>query len=232
MDTNDIKKLCLKYVYGAALTDAERAVVDDYAKATDGQAYLQECREMKHLLTNVADVKVRPIDHEAMIENFERTVRQSFDRTVFRPVKETYGLPVILGLLACSLIFFDGWSILNAVLLGVSALWLIVTWFQRYYMAKILSKPDLYEYAMTSRRRSDRIIKSLPGRLLIALFVGLAIAVTAFIAYWGYQEFGFLFPAIMVFLLVETLVIIIYQIRQQKRSNREVWDWWEEEIKE
>ena len=50
MDTKETKTLCLKQVYGAALTDAERARVDDYAQTADGRAYLRECQEVKDLL--------------------------------------------------------------------------------------------------------------------------------------------------------------------------------------
>ena len=104
--------------------------------------------------------------------------------------------------------------------------------FQRYYFAKILSRPDLYEYAKASRRRSDRILQSLPGLALVAVFSGLAIAAVSYGAYWGYREFGFIVPAIVIFVLVETVAIVVYQYRKLKRSDPEVWDWWAEEIKE
>jgi hypothetical protein len=232
MDTEEIRTLCLKYIYGAALTEAERALVDDYAQTADGRDYLRECREVKDLLKNVADVQIKPVDHEAMIESFERTVRQTFKQTVFRPRGETYSLPIILGLLAGLLIVLNGWSVIKAVLLGFCVLWLIATWFQRYYFAKILNRPDLYEYAKASRRRSDRILQSLPGLALVAVFSGLAIAAVSYGAYWGYGEFGFIVPAIVIFVLVETVAIFVYQYRKLKRSDPEVWDWWAEEIKE
>ena len=68
MDTKEIKTLCLKHVYGAALTEAERSLVDDYAQTADGEEYLRECREVKGLLKSVADVQIKPGDHEAMVE--------------------------------------------------------------------------------------------------------------------------------------------------------------------
>ena len=232
MDTQEIRTLCLKHVYGAALTEAERALVDVYAQTADGRDYLRECREVKDLLKNVADVQIKPVDEEAMIQNFERTVRQTFKQTVFRPRGETYSLPIILGLLAGLLIVLNGWSVIKAVLLGVCVLWLIATWFQRYYFAKILSRPDLYEYAKASRRRSDRMLQNLPGLALVAVFSGLAIAAVSYGAYWGYREFGFIVPAIVIFVLVQTVAIVVYQYRKLKRSDPEVWDWWAEEIKE
>ena len=232
MDTKEIRTLCLKHVYGAALTEAERALVDDYAQTADGRDYLRECQDGKGLLKNVADVKIKPVDHEAMIESFEHTVRQKFKQTVFRPRGETYGLPIILGLLAGLQIVLSGWSVINSVLLGICVLWLIATWFQRYYFAKILSRPDLYEYAKASRKRSDRILHSLPGLGLVVVFSGLAIAAVSYGAYWGYCEFGFIVPAIVIFVLVETVAIVVYQYRKLKRSDPEVWDWWAEEIKE
>lgn len=232
MDTKAIKTLCLKHVYGAALTDAERAAVDDYAQTAEGKDYLQECREVKGLLKNVADVKIKPADHEAMVQNFERTVRQSFQQTVFRPWWEANSPPIILGLVAGLFIIGDGWSVVNTVLLGICVLWLITDYFQRYYFSKVLSRPDLYDYAKASRRRSDRILQSLPGWALMAGLSVLAMATVVFGVYWGYLEFGFIVPAIVIFILVEAVAIFIYQNRKLKSSDPEVWDWWTEEIKE
>ena len=133
MDTKLARTLCLKHVYEVALTDAEQALADDYAQTADGREYVRECREAKVMLKNVADVEIRPNDHKAMIESFERTVRQTFSQTVFRPRGEAYGPPIYLGLLAGFLIVLDGWSVINAVFLGACVLWLIATWFQRYF---------------------------------------------------------------------------------------------------
>ena len=116
--------------------------------------------------------------------------------------------------------------------LGFCVLWLISACFQRYYFAKILSRPDLYEYAKASRRRSDQILKKLPVLALVAVFSGLVIAAVSYGAFWGYQEFGFIVPAIVIFILVETVAIVVYQYRKLKRSDSKVWDWWSEEIKE
>ena len=131
MDINEIKTLCLKHVYGAPLAESERAVVDDYAQTTDGGTYLRECREVKHLLRSVADVQIKPVDHQAMVESFERTVRQSFQQTVLRPWGEAYSGPILLGLLASLLVVADGASVISSVFLGICVLWLIMTWFQR-----------------------------------------------------------------------------------------------------
>lgn len=236
MDTKEIKTLCLKQVYGAALTDAERARVDDYAQTADGKDYLRECREVKSLLKNVADVKIKPADHEAMVENFERTIRQKFKETVFQPWWRANSAPIILGLMAgLFIVLDDGWSAINTLLLGICVLWLITDCFQRYYYAKILSRSDLYEYAKASRKRSDRILHSLPGRALLTAFSGLAIAAVSYGAYWGYRQFGFIAPAIVIFVLIDTVAvvaIVVYQYRKLKQSDAEVWDWWAEEIKE
>jgi len=232
METNEIKTLCLKRVYGAALTDAERAMVDGYTQTDEGRDYLQECREMKDILKNVADVKIKPTDHEAMVENFERSVRQTFQETVFRPWWEANSPPIILGLMAGLFVVADGWSVINAVLLGICVLWLITDYFQRRAYAKVLSRPDLYEYAKASRRRSDRILQSLPGKALVAVFCGLAIATVSYGTYWGYQEYGIIVPAVVIFVLVEAVVIVGLQFRKVKSSDHEVWDWWAEEIKE
>ena len=232
MDTKEIRTLCLKHVYGAALTEAERALVDDYAQTADGKDYLRECREVNAALNTVADVQIEPVDHEAMVEHFERSVRQTFKKTVFRPWEETYSVPIFLGLAAGLAIVLTGWSVIKAVLLGTCVLWLIAECFQRYYFAKILSRPDLYEYAKASRRRSDRILQSLPGLLLVAVFSVPAIAAVSYGAYWGYREFGFIVPAIVIFVRVQTVAIVVYQYRKLKRSDPEVWDWWAEEIKE
>lgn len=233
MDTKEIRTLCLRHVYGAELTEAERGLVDEYTQTTDGRDYLQECLEMKDLLKNVADVQIKPVDHEAMVERFESTVRQAFNKTVFRPWWEANSPPIILGLMAgVFIVLDDGWSVINTVLLGICVLWLITDYFQRYYFAKVLSRPDLYEYAKASRRRSDRILKRLPGLTLMAVFSGLAIAAVSYGAYWGYQKFGFLVPAIVIFVLIETVAIVVYQFRKSKRSDAEVWDWWAEEIRE
>ena len=132
----------------------------------------------------------------------------------------------------------DGWSVINTLLLGSCVLWLITDYFQRYYYAKILSRPDLYEYAKASRRRSDRILQSLASRAMVVLFSGLAIAVIMAMAYgtWlGYLQYGIVVPAIVIFVLVDIVAIVgivIYQYRKLKRSDAEVWDWWSEEIKE
>lgn len=232
MDTKQVKTLSLKHAYGAALTEAERNLLDEYAQTADGMADLQECREVRDLLRKVADVQIKPVDKEAMIQSFERTVRQTFRQTVLRPRGETYNLPITLGLLVGLFIVLTGWSTSKAVLLGSCVLWLTVTWFQRYHLAKILSRPDLYEYARASRRRSDRILKSVPGVALVAVVSGLAIAAVSYGAYCGYGEFGFIMPAIMIFVLVETVAIFVYQYHKLKRSDPEVWDWWAEEIKE
>jgi hypothetical protein len=118
------------------------------------------------------------------------------------------------------------------VFLGIGVLWLIVDCLQRYYFAKILSRPDLYEYAKASRRRSDRILHSLPGLALVTVFSGLAIAAVSYGVYWCYWEFGLIVAAIVIFVLVETVAIVVYQYRKLKRSDPAVWDWWAEEIKE
>jgi hypothetical protein len=236
MDTKEIRTLCLKRVYGVALTEAERALVADYAQTADGSDYLRECQEVKDLLKNVADVKIKPVDHEVMVENFERTIRQKFNETVFRPWWQANSAPIILGLMAgLFIVLDDGWSVINTLLLGICVLWLITDCFQRYYYAKILSRPDLYEYAKASRIRSDRILHSLPGRALLTAFSGLAIAAVSYGTYWGYQQYGIIAPAIVIFVLIDTVAvvaIVVYQYRKLKRSDPEVWDWWAEEIKE
>jgi hypothetical protein len=236
MDNKETKTLCLKRVYGVALTEAEQALVADYAQTADGRDYLRECQEVKDLLKNVADVKIKPVDHEAMVENFERTIRQKFKETVFQPWWQTNSPAILLGAMAgLFIILDDGWSIINIVLLGVSVLWLIIDCFQRYYLAKTLNRPDLYEYAKASRRRSDRILQSLPGLPLVAVFSGLAIAAVSYGTYWGYRQFGFIAPAIVIFVLLDTVAvvaIVVYQYRKLKHSDPEVWDWWAEEIKE
>lgn len=232
MDTEQTKTLCLKYAYESALTEAEQALVDDYIQTDDGKNYLQECREMKDLLNKVADVQIKPVDHQAMVESFEKTVRQSFKKTVFRPWWEANSPPMILGLMAGLFIVLDGWSVINSVLLGSCVLWLITDNFQRYYMAKILSRPDLYEYARASRRRSERMLQSVRGKALVAVFAGLAIAAVSYAAYWGYREYGIIVPVIATFVLVQTVAIVVYQFRNHKSSAPEVWDWWAEDIKE
>lgn len=235
MDTKEIKTLCLKRVYGAVLNETENGLVDDYAQMSEGRDYLRECEEVKDLLKNVANVQIKPVDHEAMVERFESTVRQKFNETVFQPWWRANSAPIILGLMAGLFIFSDGWSVINIVLLGICALWLITDYFQRRHMAKVLSRPDLYEYAKESRRRSDRILQSLPGGMLLTVFSVLAIAAAAYGAYWGYQEYGLIAPAILIFVLVDAIAIVtivVYQNRKMKRSDREVWDWWSEEIKE
>lgn len=233
MDTEDVKTLCLKRVYEAELADAEQAAVDDFMQTACGMDYLRECSEMKDQLNHVANVEIKPVDHKAMVENFEATVRQKFDETVFRPWWKANSPAVILGLMAgLFIVLDDGGSIINAVLLGLCVLWLITDYFQRYYFAKTLSRPDLYEYAKASRQRSDRILRSLPGQALVAVLSGLAIAAISYATYWGYQKFGLIVPAIVIFVVGETAVIFLYQHRKMKRSNAEVWDWWAEDIKE
>lgn len=232
MDTNEIKTLCLKHVYGAALTEAERTMVDDYVQTADGADYLRECQEVKGLLQNVADIKMKPVDHAAMVESFERTVRQNFNKTVFRPWWEANSLPIILGLLAGLLIIGDGWNVASAVLLGCCVLWVIVDYLQRYYFAKVLNRPDLYEYAKSSRRRSDRILASLPGKKRVVVLSGLAIAVLSLVTYWIYQEYGIMVAVIVNSVVVEAVAIGVYQYRKLKRSDSVVWDWWKEEVKE
>ncbi len=235
MDTKEMRTLCLKHVYGAVLSEAERGLVDDYAQTADGADYLRECREVKDLLKSVADIKIKPVDHEAMVERFERTVRQSFNKTVFQPWWRANSAPLILGLITGLFIYSDGLSVINIVLLVICVLWLITDYFQRYYFAKVLSRSDLYEYAKASRKRSDRILQSLPGLTLVTVFCGLAIAALAYGAYWGYRQFGFIAPAIVTFVLVDTLAIVaivVYQYRKLNRSEAKVWDWWAEEIKE
>lgn len=232
MDSREIRTLCLRHVYGSALSEAERALVNEYVQTGEGADYLQECRELKDLLKSVADVKLKPVDHEAMVESFERTVRQNFNKTVFRPWWKANSPPLILGLLAGLLIIGDGWNVASAVLLGCCVLWIITDYFQRRSFAKVLSRPDLYEYAKASRKRSNRILKSLPGKMLVAVFSGLAIAVVSYGTYWGYREYGIIIPAIMIAVLVEAAIIIGLQFRQMKHSDSDVWDWWAEEIKE
>lgn len=232
MDTREIRTLCLKQVYGASLTEAERAEIDEYAQTDVGRDYMRECQEVKDLLKNMADVKIKPVDHEAMVENFERTVRQTFQETIFRPWWEANSPPIILGLLAGLFIVLEGWTTINAVLVGCSILWLITDCFQRYYLAKILNRPDLYEYAKASRKRSDRILQSLPGMALVAVLAGLLIVAVLYVAYWSHREFGFIGLAIVILVLVETVAIFVYQNRKRKSSDPEVWDWWAEEIKE
>ena len=232
MDIKEIRTLCLKHVYGAELTEAEQGLVDNYKQTADGRDYLRECREVKDLLKNAADVKIKPVEHEAMVENFERTVRRTFKQTVFQPWWEANSPPIILGLLAVLLIALNGWHVVYAVLLGSCVFWLIADYFQRHYFAKVLSRPNLYEYSKASRRRSDRILRSLPGLTLVVLFSGLAIAAVLYGAYWGYLEFGFFVPAIVIFILVETVAIVVFKYRKLKRSDPDVWDWWAEEIKE
>ncbi|HCS50031.1 hypothetical protein [Rubinisphaera sp.] len=232
MDTKEIRTLCLKQVYGASLTEAERAEIDEYAQTEVGRDYMRECQEVKDLLKNVADVKIKPVDHEAMVDNFERTVRQKFNETVFQPWRQANSAFIILGILAALLIVVDGWNVIYAVLLGSCVLYVIADWFQRCYFAKILSRPDLYEYAKASRKRSDRILQSLPGMALVAVLAGLLIAAVLYVAYWSHREFGFIGLAIVILVLVETVAIFVYQNRKRKSSDPEVWDWWAEEIKE
>ncbi len=180
MDNNDIRKLCLKQVYGAALTAAERASVDDYAQTADGMDYLRESREMKALLQNIADVKIKPVDHEEMVEDFERTVRQKLQETLFRPWWEANSPRIVLRLMAGVFIVLDGWTVINSVLLGSCVLWLISDYLQRYYFTRTLSRPDLYGYAKASKRRSDRILQSLLGHAMVALLSVLVIAAVSF----------------------------------------------------
>lgn len=239
MDTKEIKTLCLKYVYGAALTEAERGLVDEYTKTDVGRDYLKECSEMKNIMNSLADVVIKPVDHEAMVEKFECTVRESFDKTVFQPWWRSNFAFVVLGLMAgVFIVLDDGWSVINTLLLGSCVLWLITDYFQRYYYAKILIRSDLYEYAKASRRRSDRILHSLTSQALVILFSVLAIAVITAMAYgtWlGYLQYGIVVPAIVIFVLVDIVAIVgvvIYHYRKLKRSDPEVWDWWVEEIKE
>lgn len=239
MDTKDIKTLCLKHVYGAALTEAERGLVDEYTQTHIGRDYLKECLEMKNIMNSLADVVIKPVDHEAMVEKFECTVRESFDKTVFQPWWRSNIAFVVLGLMAgVFIVLDDGWSVINTLLLGSCVLWLITDYFQRCYYAKILSWPDLYEYAKASRRRSDQMFQSLTSRAMVVLFSGLAIAVAMAMAYgtWlGYLQYGIAVPAIVIFVLVDIVAIVgivIYQYRKLRRSDPEVWDWWAEEIKE
>lgn len=231
MDRNEIKTLCLKHAYGAVLTDAEQTLIDEYTQTTDGFEYLQECREMKDLMSNIADVEIKPADHAAMVESFERTVRQSFEKTVFRPWWEANSPPMILGLLAGVFVANDGWNIATGTLLVCCVLWVITDCLQRYYYAKVLNRPDLYEYAKASRKRSDQLLNSLPGKLLVVAIAGLVIAAVSYVVYWGYQEFGLIVAAVVGFVVIEAAVIVAYQYRKFKRSDPVVWDWWTEEIK-
>lgn len=232
MDSNEIKTLCLKHAYGAPLSAAEQTVVDEYTQTPDGIEYLQECREMKDLMTNAADVQIKPVDEKAMIQNFERTVRQTFEQTIFQPWWKANSPPILLALIAALFIGQDGWSLANSVLLGCCVLWVLADCLQRYYYAKVLNRPDLYEYAKASRKRSDRILQSPLGKAVVAVCSALATAAALYGVYWGYREFGLLVPAIAVFIVVEVAVIFVYQHRKLKRTDSEVWDWWAEEIKE
>jgi hypothetical protein len=239
MDSKEIKTLCLKHVYGTALTEAERRLVDEYTETDVGRDYLKECLEMKIIMNSLADVDIKPVDHDAMVERFECAVRESFDKTVFRPWWRSNFAFVVLGLMAgVFIVLDDGWSVINILLLGSCVLWLITDCVQRCYYAKILSRPDLYEYAKASRRRSDRMLQSLTSRTMVVLTVGMAIAVimaTAYGTWLGYLQYGIIVPAILLFVLVDIVAIVgivIYQYRKLKRSDAEVWDWWSEDLKE
>lgn len=130
------------------------------------------------------------------------------------------------------MIIGDGGNVASAALLGCCVLWVIADYFQRYQFANILSRSDLYEYAKSSRRQSDRILKSLPGKLLVVVVSLLAMAALWFITYWGYRAYGIIVTAIVIIVVVEAVAIGVYHYRKQRRTDSEVWNWWEEEDKE
>lgn len=100
MNSDHINTLCVKHVYGAALTEAEKPLVDAYSRTPEGQRYLREVRQIMQTLQQVAEVPIKPVDHEAMIQRFEQSVRQTFDQAVIRPRGGAYSLPMGFGLLA------------------------------------------------------------------------------------------------------------------------------------
>ena len=232
MDTNEVRALCLKHVYGASLTEAERTLVDEYAQTSEGKDYLRESREMKGVLNTVADIQIKPVDHQAMIQRFEHSVRQSFKETVFRRRGEAYGLPILLGLCAGLSILVCGWHVINTVSLGLCALWSIAAWAQRRYFSRILSKSDLYEYAKASRSRSEKLLRSPIVLAILAVISGLAIAAVSYGAHWSYLEFGLIVTAIPIALVASAVATVVYHHRKLRRSDPQLWDWWEEEIQE
>lgn len=232
MDTDDIQKLCLRHMEGAALTEAEATLVDSYSRTPDGQSYVREAREIMDALRKVADVPIEPIDPAAMIQRFEQTVRQTFETTVIRPPGGTYSLPISLGLLAGVFILIDGWTVLNVALLGFGSAWVLASWLQRYQVARILRRPDLYEYSKASRRRSDERLQSPWGQVLLALVAVSTIAAVSCGAYWSCLEFGFVTTAIPFVVTAFGVVAVVRQYRKIRRADPDLWDWWDGEIRE
>lgn len=232
MDTDDIKALCLKHIHSAALTESEKALVDDYSQTPEGQSYLREARQIMEALRTVANVPIKPVDHGAMIQRFEQSVHQTFEKAVIRPRGGTYSLPICLGVLAGIMILIDGSNAIEIMLLGLCVLWLFAAWFQRHHLSKILSRPDLYEYSKASRRRSDKLLRSPWGQLVLVVVGVSTIAAVSYGAHWSYREFGVVTTAVPIVVMAYGVSAVVYQYRKIHRSDPELWDWWEGEIRE
>lgn len=110
--------------------------------------------------------------------------------------------------------------------------WLLGIWLQRSHLAKILSRPDLYEYCKASRRRSDKLLRTWWVKALLAALVASMIAALSYGATWSYREFGFVTTAIPLVVMAIGVGAVVFQYRKLKRSAPDLWDWWEGEIKE
>ena len=231
MNTQDMKPLCLKHVYGAALTESEQGLLNSYVQTTQGAEELNECQQMKNMLSEVADVKIKPIDKAAMIQRFETTVRDRFKQTVFRPYSETLTQSIVWLFLAFAM-FTSDWYLAALVCVALSIAVPILTWLQRRYTTAILSRPDLYEYAKASKQRSKRFMRSPLGITLMAALTGLTITGLYFGLRWTHQTFGLVGPLLAILVLALTAIQVIYAFNQVKKSEPEIWDWWEQEIKE
>ncbi len=217
------KRACLKQSFGGALSSHESELLNSYLETAAGKQYRDDSNDMKHLLGDVAEVRITAsVDSAAMVTAFESMARDQLRASRRRLplyLAFTSGLCLVTGGIClysgkADLGFF-GWTMLVGA--PLYAVFFIALW---RLEGTMIEGENLLQLMDEDRDRGRSMAVVIPAALIaLAVFGVLGVGIAK-----AGGPLGLWISALTI-----TLAIYVSSIvqRRKRRRHQELWDWWD-----
>ncbi|MEE2642344.1 MAG: hypothetical protein VX768_17060 [Planctomycetota bacterium] len=228
MNEEHAKQLCLKVVYGGALSIEEKPVWDAFMETDSGKQYLSQSSEMRLALNGIAKVDLIPEPPQDLADSFVEAYRRMSEKS-----QSAARLMTLISAAAFLLALAEGWQAgfvrEVAMLLIAGTCGCISALIAIFHNHRVRKENDLIGFLKKGHTKANRIFGLLVGAILVFL-PPLAIGAYDFLQ----QDFASgLRKSIwcLAFMLVVMGIHPFLSRLQLRKEDPDAFDWWQNELK-
>ncbi|MCH2123615.1 MAG: hypothetical protein MK165_02410 [Pirellulaceae bacterium] len=224
------RQLCLKMIYGGKLTSEENLLFESFTQTAAGQQYFATSQEMKAALDNIAHVELTSVAKSVMIERFTKLLQKNAAAAQKRFPLALWLLIGPLGVLALLSGLTFGGNLITVLILSVVALFIILLAIMRNHHRQLQNETNLFQRMKTDHCHAQKL-----SNRVLAILIFLIPSIGG--GWIFYQLHGITagmkhFSLCLSFSLLITWLLIRISNKSVRSQDPEVWDWWQEELRE